>query len=79
MFPFDNPENIRKPLSFLFFQGYQKGTLGRKRLGLNGNILDCFRFLKLSRDAAQTNITLLLHLCIIWLSKYLGNVGQKVH
>ena len=31
MFPFDPPENIRKPLVFCF-QGDQKGTLGRKGL-----------------------------------------------
>ena len=31
MFPFDQPENIRKPLIF-DFQGDQKGTLGRKKL-----------------------------------------------
>ena len=30
MFPFDPPENIRKPLVFGYFQGDQKGTLGRK-------------------------------------------------
>ena len=29
MFPFDPPENIRKPLVFWCFQGDQKGTLGR--------------------------------------------------
>ena len=33
MFPFDPPENIRKPKVFSCFQGDQKGTLGRK--GLN--------------------------------------------
>ena len=33
MFPFDPPENIRKPLVFCCFQGDQKGTFGRK--GLN--------------------------------------------
>ena len=32
MFPFDPPENIRKPLVFWCFQGDQKGTLGRKGL-----------------------------------------------
>ena len=32
MFPFDPPENIRKPLVFYHFQGDQKGTLGRKGL-----------------------------------------------
>ena len=32
MFAFDPPENIRKPLVFLCFQGHQKGTLGRKGL-----------------------------------------------
>ena len=32
MFPFDPPENIRKPLVFLCFQGDQKGTLGSKGL-----------------------------------------------
>ena len=32
MFPFDPPENIRKPLVFGCFQGDQKGTLGRKGL-----------------------------------------------
>ena len=32
MFPFDPPENIRKPKAFLCFQGDQKGTLGRKGL-----------------------------------------------
>ena len=34
MFPFDPPENIRKPLVFGCFQGDQKGTLGRKGLNL---------------------------------------------
>ena len=33
MFPFDPPENIRKPKAFSCFQGDQKGTLERK--GLN--------------------------------------------
>ena len=33
MFPFDPPENIRKPK--MGFQGDQKGALGRK--GLNAN------------------------------------------
>ena len=33
MFPFDPPENIRKPKNFWCFQGDQKGTLGSK--GLN--------------------------------------------
>ena len=32
MFPFDHPENIRKPKIFWCFQGDQKGTLGRKGL-----------------------------------------------
>ena len=32
MFPFDSPENIRKPKVFCCFQGDQKGTLGRKEL-----------------------------------------------
>ena len=32
MFPFDPPENIRKPKVFWCFQGDQKGTLGRKGL-----------------------------------------------
>ena len=32
MFPFDPLENIRKPKIFWCFHGYQKGTLGRKRL-----------------------------------------------
>ena len=32
MFPFDPPENIRKRLVFRYFQGDQKGTLGKKRL-----------------------------------------------
>ena len=32
MFPFDPPENIRKPLVFGCFQGDQKGTLERKGL-----------------------------------------------
>ena len=32
MFPFDPPENIRKPKVFWCFQGDQKRTLGRKRL-----------------------------------------------
>ena len=32
IFPFDPPEIIRKPLVFLYFQGDQKGTLGRKGL-----------------------------------------------
>ena len=30
MFPFNPPENIRKPLVFSCFQGDQKGVLGRK-------------------------------------------------
>ena len=32
VFPFDPPENIRKPLVFWFFQGNWKGTLRRKGL-----------------------------------------------
>ena len=32
MFPFDPPENIRKPKVFWCFQGDQKGTLGSKGL-----------------------------------------------
>ena len=32
LFPFDPPENIRKPLVFWCFQGDQKGTLERKPL-----------------------------------------------
>ena len=32
MFPFDPPENIRKPLVFWCFQGDQKETLERKGL-----------------------------------------------
>ena len=35
MFPFDPPENIRKPLVFRYFQGDQKGTLGSKGLTEN--------------------------------------------
>ena len=31
-FPFDHPENTRKPLVWGCFQGDQKGTLGRKGL-----------------------------------------------
>ena len=31
MFFFDPPENIRKSKVFWYFQGDQKGTLGRKR------------------------------------------------
>ena len=34
MFPFDPPENIRKPKVFQCFQEDQKGTLGRKGLSL---------------------------------------------
>ena len=32
MFPFDPPENIKKTLFFLCFQGEQEGKLGRKGL-----------------------------------------------
>ena len=32
MFPFDPPENIRKPKVFLIFQGDQRRTLGSKGL-----------------------------------------------
>ena len=32
MFPFDPPENIRKPKVFLCFQEDRKGTLGNKGL-----------------------------------------------
>ena len=39
MFPFDLPENIRKPLVFWSFQGDQKGKVGRKRLTCKMNIL----------------------------------------
>ena len=35
MFPFDPPENIRKPKVFSCFQGDQKGTLGSKGLKIN--------------------------------------------
>ena len=35
MFPFDPPENIRKPLVFWCFQGDQIGTLGSKGLKQN--------------------------------------------
>ena len=38
MFPFDPPENIRKPFVFSCFQGDQKGTLGSK--GLRKGIVD---------------------------------------
>ena len=34
MFPFDPPENIRKPV-FLMFSGESKGILGRKGLMLS--------------------------------------------
>ena len=37
MFPFDPPENIRKPLGFGCFQGDQEGTLGRKGLNLHSH------------------------------------------
>ena len=40
MFPFDLPQNIRKPLVFSCFQGEQKRTLERKRLGKCCRILD---------------------------------------
>ena len=41
MFPFDPPENIRKPKVFLCFQGNQKGTLGSKGLRIyNCHILE---------------------------------------
>ena len=30
--PFDPPEKIRKPEVFSYFQGDQKGTLGKKRV-----------------------------------------------
>ena len=39
MFPFDPPENIRKPKVFWCFQGDQKGTLGSKGLKLIGKHL----------------------------------------
>ena len=44
MFPFDSPENIRKPSIFWCFQGDQKGTLGRKGSSSYafGNTLSCF-------------------------------------
>ena len=32
MFPYGPSENIRKPKVFIFFQGDQKGTLGRNGL-----------------------------------------------
>ena len=32
MFPFDSPENIRKPKVYCCFQGDKNGTLGRKVL-----------------------------------------------
>ena len=32
MYPFDPPQNIRKPLVFLCFKEDQKGTLGRNGL-----------------------------------------------
>ena len=38
MFPFDPPENIRKPKVFWCFQGDQKGTFGRKGLTLRNNV-----------------------------------------
>ena len=34
MFPFDTPENVRKPPVSRGFQGDQKGTLGRKGLNI---------------------------------------------
>ena len=37
MFPFDPPENIRKPLVFWYFQGDQEGTFSRRGL----NIANC--------------------------------------
>ena len=39
MFPFDPSENIRKPLVFCCFQRDQKGTLGRKGLIEENEIL----------------------------------------
>ena len=39
MFPFHPPENIRKPLVFLCFQGDQMGTLGSKGLKYNNFLL----------------------------------------
>ena len=41
MFPFDSPENIRKPLVFWCFQGNQKGTLGRKGFMLESFVMLC--------------------------------------
>ena len=41
MFPFDPPENIRKPKVFWCFQGDQKGTLGRKGLKKLENYMTC--------------------------------------
>ena len=39
MFPFDPPENIRKPWVFWRFQGDQKGTMGRKVLNIFSVVL----------------------------------------
>ena len=39
MFSFDPPENIRKLSVFSYFQGNQKGTLGRKSLTLSFSLM----------------------------------------
>ena len=44
MFPFDPPENIRKPKVFWCFQVDQKGTLGRKWLTKNQNRTETWIF-----------------------------------
>ena len=43
MFPFDPPENIRKPKVFWCFQGDLKGTLGRKEFTPNFKTITCNR------------------------------------
>ena len=41
MFPFDAPENIKKPKVFWCFQGDQKRTLGRKESRqMSGRVLN---------------------------------------
>ena len=50
MFPFDPPENIRKPLVLGCFQGDQKGTSGRYGLSNDDLVKNIVKRLPLLRD-----------------------------
>ena len=62
MFPFDSPENIRKPLVFWCFQGNQKRTLRRKRIM---SILHSYR-----KQSIDLHWTLLAKVLYFWITTW---------